>query len=100
MRVLLGLWLCLVSLPGQGSRWQDPHLRAAEDYVRQKQLPRAFGRGTNRSTANSNRLLFMTSPHPRNPARHGVVRLMFAPVRAAQGNALQTRGTYLLRCPD
>jgi hypothetical protein len=41
MRVLLGFWLCLVGASVQQPRWQDPHLRAAEDYIRQKQLSKA-----------------------------------------------------------
>src|ERR1700682_910091 len=40
MRVLSGLWLCLVAASVQ-PRWQAPHLRAAEDYIRQKQLSKA-----------------------------------------------------------
>ena len=41
MRALLGLWLCLLSASGQQLRWQDPHLRAADDYIRWNQLPKA-----------------------------------------------------------
>ena len=41
MRVLLGFWLCLTGASVQQPRWQDPHLRAAEDYIQQKQLPKA-----------------------------------------------------------
>ena len=41
MRVLLGLWLCLAGASAQQPRWEDPHLRAAEDYIRQKQLSKA-----------------------------------------------------------
>lgn len=40
MRVLLGFWLCFVGASVQ-PRWQDPHLRAAEDCIRQKQLSKA-----------------------------------------------------------
>lgn len=42
MPVLWGAWLlCLLAVDGQQPRWQDPHLRAAEDYIRQKDLPKA-----------------------------------------------------------
>jgi len=41
VRVLLGFWLCLAGASVQQPRWQDPHLRAAEDYIRQKELPKA-----------------------------------------------------------
>ena len=41
MPAVLGFWLCLVGASVQQPRWQDPHLRAAEDYIRQKQLPKA-----------------------------------------------------------
>jgi len=41
MPVLLGFWLCLVGASVQQPRWQDPHLRAAGNYIRQKQLSKA-----------------------------------------------------------
>src|SRR5437879_10119876 len=41
MPVLLGFWLCLAGASVLQPRWQDPHLRAAEDYIRQKQLSKA-----------------------------------------------------------
>jgi len=41
MRVLLGFWLCLAGAGVQQPRWHDPHLRAAEDYIGQKQLLKA-----------------------------------------------------------
>jgi Flp pilus assembly protein TadD len=41
VRVLLAFYLCLTGAGVQQPRWQDPHLRAAEDYIRQKQLPKA-----------------------------------------------------------
>ena len=40
MLVLLAFWLWLMGASAQ-QRWQDPHLRAAEDYIRQKQLSKA-----------------------------------------------------------